>query len=159
MGMSFLYDQIVEFSKSDNEMRLHKHVPYDYKRSIDLEINWQNMPLRSYAIPIEVNGQKKSFFLDTAFGGMPIRLPKSDMKYTRNTLEKHDRKNVSSGVDIRNVYSYRDSKGHVVIGGKEYTKEVFYVDGYVTKYVINPYMFFDEDFLIDFKNWKMWFKS
>lgn len=158
MGMSLLYNQIVEFSKSDGEMRFYKHIPSDYKMSIDLEINWQNMPFRSYAIPIEVNGQKKSFFIDTGHSKMSIRLPKSEMEYTKNKLSKINMGSMMSVTDTLSTIALKDSKGHVVIGNKEYDKDVYYVDGFVTKYVINPFMFFDEDFLIDFKNWKIWFK-
>lgn len=169
MGIPVLLGKIVEFSKKDGEMRLHKIVPPDYKRYVELTEDEQKHHIKldkdhfiinsRYAMPVEVNGHQYNFFIDTGHGlNVSIRLPKSETRHSQHHLNELTL-NTSSGKDSATVNYLVDENGKVMIGGKEYNHEIHYTDDNTTKYVINPFGFFDEDFILDFKNQRIWFKE
>ena len=169
MGIPVLLGKIVEFSKKDGEMRLHKIVPPDYKKYVELTEDEQKHHIKldkdhfminpRYAMPVEVNGHQYNFFIDTGHGlNISIRLPKSEIKHSQHHLSEFTL-NTNSGKDSATVNYLVDDNGIVMIGGKKYNHEVHYTDDNTTKYVINPFGFFDEDFILDFKNQRIWFKE
>ena len=169
MGIHLFLDKIVEFSKKDGELRLHKIVPDNYKKSVELKRDTQRffdfkpdknkiISYSRYALPVTVNGHVYSFFIDTGHGGSSIRLPRSEAQYASHELKEFSVKSIS-GKDSIVAQFLLDKEGTVVIRGKAYRHDVHYTDDYPTKYTINPFGFFDEDFILDFKNNKIWFKE
>lgn len=67
IGMSFLRNQLVEFSKQNGVMRIHKTIPWDYTRYLNLKRDTQKFLhyFRRYDIQMEINGRTHWFFLDT----------------------------------------------------------------------------------------------
>lgn len=169
MGIHVFLDKIVEFSKKDGELRLHKIIPRNYKRSVELKRDTQRffdfkpdkhkiITHSRYALPVTINGHEYSFFIDTGHGGCSIRLPKSEAQYVSHGLKGYSEK-YYSGRDSVVSHFFLDKDGELIIGGKTYHHDVHYTDAYPTKYTINPFGFFEEDFILDFKNNKMWFKK
>lgn len=159
LGVSFLVGQLAEFSKKDSVLRFHKFIPNDYKRSVELKNDYQRVNFfYRYAMPVEVNGVLNYFFIDTGVQRDAIRLPLKDIKHAvQNLYEQID--STTSGRDIKVTKQLVENDGNIVIGGKKYQLDVSYSDDYPSRYMINPFGIFDEDFLLDLAHKKIWFKS
>lgn len=161
IGMPFLRNQIVEFSKKDSVVRFLKYVPSDYKRSLELKTDTQKMchNFNRYAIPFEVNHRLNWYFIDT---GAPdaIRLPMNNYRFSNHHMIDTT-KTMSSATDI-DIWQYRiDKQGSATFDKRMYKQQICYVkgNGDETGYVVNPLYFFDEDFILDFKSRRIWFKQ
>ena len=159
IGMTLLYDQIVEFAKKDSVLRFLKSVPSDYTEMIKLSTDSQNgVPLRRLSIPIEVNGQTHSYFIDTGIY-TPIHLPISDSRYYKPNELKEETIEIQSHRTIQtNIYLWKYGC-YVSVGGKQIKTDLNFSDNHKSEYSINPLLLFDENFIIDFKNKQMWFKQ
>ena len=159
IGMTLLYDQIVEFAKKDSVLRFFKSVPSDYRRKINLSTDAQNgVPLRRLAMPIEVNGQTNLYFIDTGLQ-YSLHLPISDSRHYKPNELKEETLEVQSGKTIQsNIYLWKND-AFVNVEGKQIKTVLTFSDNHNTKYSVNPYLLFDESFIIDFKNNQMWFKE
>lgn len=162
IGMPFLENQLIEFSKRNGVMRIYKTIPNDYKRCIKLKKDTQKLfhIFRRYAIPLEINGRLNYFFIDTGAAMSPVRMPMSELKYANGNFTP-DKKILSSGGDTIEVEYVTDLIGKIKFDEREYCRSIDYMEetGHETKYVINPVLFFDEDFLLDYKEMKIWFKN
>ncbi len=84
----------------------------------------------------------------------------SEAEYVTGTVI-HSKNLYSSEGDKMLLDVITDEQGVVSIDGREYHRGIYYMEeiGYKTPYVVNPVLFFDEDFLLDFKNLRIWFKQ
>lgn len=161
IGMSFLNNQIVEFSKKKGEMRFHRFVPTDYTQSIDIRNDRQKMihGWKRFQMPVEIHGQTKWFFIDTGIGShRSLRLPMKESTGIAHNLQEETITSYS-GQSSKEVYYLIDSLAHFSIGGRDFQHDVFYTDDARTPYGINPFDIFEEDFILDFKNEKLWLKK
>lgn len=161
IGMPFLRNQIVEFSKKDSVVRFLKYVPSDYKRSMELKTDKQKMGhyFNRYAIPVEVNGHSHMYFIDS--GSLnAILLPMADSRFSDHHMVDTIA-NVQSASDTGKWQLRIDEQGCAIFDGRMYKHRIYYVkgNGHETGYVVNPLLFFDEDFILDFKSHRIWFKQ
>ena len=140
-------------------LRFHQFIPNDYKWSVDLEYDHQALNFfNRYAMPVEVNGVSNYYFIDTGVKRDALRLPLSDLKYAVQDIEERIDTALSSrdrGVTRQLV----EHNGSFLVRGKKYHSDIVYSDDYPSRYMINPFGVFDEDFLLDLAHKKIWFKT
>ena len=159
IGILLMDNFVVEFSKGQHRMWLRKSVPASYTRSIDLKHDDQRFfnTKHRYAMPIKVNDRLNWYLIDTGWGKVSdICLPHSDRKY----YEDNPRNKTISQEGIPPT-DYDLVRSYISVNGKEYLVNIEYWkdDKRATQYTVNPYAIFNEDFVIDWKNLKMWFKD
>lgn len=161
IGMPFLRNQIVEFSKKDSVLRFLKYVPSDYKRAVELKTDTQKFfhYFDRYAMPLEVNGRSNMYFIDTGSFNA-IRLPMADSRFSDHHMVD-TLVNVGSASDTDKWQLRIDKQGRATFDGRVYQQIIYYVkgNGDETGYVVNPLYFFDEEFILDFKSRRIWFKQ
>ena len=162
IGINLIINQLVEFSKKDSAMRIHKVIPPDYSHFINMKIDTQKFLhyIRRYDIQMEINGHTYWFFMDTGESTTAVKMPLSDSQYAKGDLEEGV-VSLSSGNDTGTRRVKYEKSAFIKVDGKEYRKSIRYTEmtGQETPYVMNPVLFFDEDFLLDFKDLRIWFKE
>ena len=118
IGMLFLSNQIVEFSKKDSVIRFLKFVPSNYVRSVQLKTDTQKLfhYFHRYAMPVEVNGRQNWYFIDTGDLCEAIRLPMSDSQYSTHNMVDSTRL-VRSGSGHEKVRYRIDNEGRAIFDG------------------------------------------
>lgn len=172
IGMNILQQFVVEYKPKERAIYLWDEVPEGYEQLTEMKRfnnDIADISGKRYYIDVSIHGQDKRFFLDTGFGYqtkigdkvfayIPLKCPSSDTTQIQN-LFRVEEIEIEGFRSVRKKKFYVENKATVSVG--DYKRNgLFIVYGDLrTPYTLNPFVFFKEDVVLDFKKEKIYIKS
>lgn len=151
LGVDFMEVFNVEYRHGDQAISLYLDTLDNYESSIPIKYSRDPVDAiwlsKRYYLESTVHDRTYDFFIDTGIRKANMKLPTSEMVYSRSELEN------DTIESFRGKYPAKmDKASWVAIGDRVGRRKVYYYDNDEEKFAINPFLFFKQDILINYSD-------
>ena len=157
LGIDFLQKFKIEYQYHNKALNLYAKLPSGYVPCADLSYSKALMTSiwlgKRYYIPISIESDEDSYFIDTGLQKVGIKLPYHEVKRTLRPLY------TDTVRSARGQYSALiDHSAMLSCGERGGTYTAYYYDNDEEEFAMNPFNLFTQDVLIDFIDLKLYLR-
>ncbi|MCM1028664.1 MAG: hypothetical protein NC342_07400 [Pseudoflavonifractor sp.] len=149
IGIDILRHFTLEYIFDADLLRIHTVNPEGYEPFSSIHFSrWPShipWPGRRYYIDLDVDHITDSYFIDTGLRRAALKLP-----YSRAQMSRR-RQHEDSLVSYLGVFHAKTDNAWVECGNRAGSQMAYYCDNEEESYSVNPFNFFTQDVLIDFR--------